>query len=575
MRDALITVDLRNERDVVLARQRARHVARLVGFEQQDQVRIGTAVSEIARNAVMYAAGGTVRIAIEGHAGSQGLAVEVSDRGPGIADLDAVMHGRYRSTTGMGLGLAGARRLMDRLDVDTRPGVGTRVVLTKLLPAGAPEVDGRVRAAVVSELARTVAADPYEELAAQNRELMRSLAELKERNEELARLNLELEDTNRGVVALYGELDEKAESLRRASEAKSAFLSTLTHELRTPINSIRSLSRMLIDEADGPLNPEQQRQAGYVLKAADTLSEFVDDLLDLAKIEAGKVDLRWTDVSIPNLWSALRGMMRPLVPRDVQFVLIEAPGLVVFTDEAKLAQIMRNLLSNAFKFTERGTVTVRAGIENDALVIRVSDTGIGIHPEDHALIFQEFTQIDSPLQRRHKGTGLGLPLTARLARLLGGSVEVESAPGQGSMFTVTLPYRAPRGEHCADGPLRQVLIVDDEEAVRYELRHALEPRYEVIEAIDGLDGLAKATAQEPDAIVLDLAMPRMSGQELLLRLKPLRRQRLFVLTGRDLTQEEQLGIERLGARVLRKEARWAERVLAALERERNEIRSGT
>lgn len=575
MRDALITVDLRNERDVVLARQRARHVARLVGFEQQDQVRIGTAVSEIARNAVMYAAGGTVRIAIEGHAGSQGLAVEVSDRGPGIADLDAVMHGRYRSTTGMGLGLAGARRLMDRLDVDTRPGMGTRVVLTKLLPAGAPEVDGRVRAAVVSELARTVAADPYEELAAQNRELMRSLAELKERNEELARLNLELEDTNRGVVALYGELDEKAESLRRASEAKSAFLSTLTHELRTPINSIRSLSRMLIDEADGPLNPEQQRQAGYVLKAADTLSEFVDDLLDLAKIEAGKVDLRWTDVSIPNLWSALRGMMRPLVPRDVQFVLIEAPGLVVFTDEAKLAQIMRNLLSNAFKFTERGTVTVRAGIENDALVIRVSDTGIGIHPEDHALIFQEFTQIDSPLQRRHKGTGLGLPLTARLARLLGGSVEVESAPGQGSMFTVTLPYRAPRGEHCADGPLRQVLIVDDEEAVRYELRHALEPRYEVIEAIDGLDGLAKATAQEPDAIVLDLAMPRMSGQELLLRLKPLRRQRLFVLTGRDLTQEEQLGIERLGARVLRKEARWAERVLAALERERNEIRSGT
>lgn len=574
MHDVLITVDLRNERDVVLARQRARHVARLVGFEQQDQVRIGTAVSEIARNAVMYAGGGRTRIAVE-RADSQTLVIEVADRGPGIADVAGVLQGRYASTTGLGLGLVGARRLMDRFEIESAPQRGTRVLLRKTLPADAPAVTAGRRAEIAAELARTKPTDPYEELASQNQDLLRSLAELKERNDELAQLNVELEDTNRGVVALYGELDEKAESLRRASEAKSAFMSTLTHELRTPINSIRSLCRMLMDETDGPLNAEQQRQAGYVMKAADTLSDFVNDLLDLAKIEAGKVEVRWTAVSLPTLWSTLRGMMRPLVPAGVQFVLEEPPAAEIFSDEGKLAQMLRNLLSNAFKFTERGTVTVSARMEGEDVVIEVADTGIGIAPEHQGMIFEEFTQIDSPQQRRHKGTGLGLPLTARLARLLGGRVTVTSAPGRGSTFTVHLPHRAPMVDAAGRGSMRQVLIVDDEEAVRYELKHALAPRFEVIEASDGVEGLAKAKAHDPDAVILDLAMPRMSGQELLLRLGPPRRQRLLVLTGRELSREERDGIERLGARVLRKDAEWAQRVLAALqERESDERAPG-
>jgi signal transduction histidine kinase len=567
MSETLITLELRNERDVVLARQRARHIARLVGFEQQDQVRIGTAVSEIARNAVMYAGRGIVRVAVDTSTAQQALEIEVADEGPGIGDLQAVLQGRYHSRTGMGLGLIGARRLMDRCEITTQSGEGTRVVLRKDLPPAVPLVTAAQRAKVAEELARARPADPYDELASQNRELLRSLAELKERNEELARLNHELEDTNRGVVALYGELDDKAESLRRASDAKSAFLSDLTHELRTPLNSIRSLTRMLIDGVDGPLNQEQRRQAGYVVKAADTLGDLVDDLLDLAKIEAGKVDVRWTEVSLATLWSALRGMMRPLVPPAVQLVLDEPPPITLFTDEAKLAQVMRNLLSNALKFTEQGTVKVSAVVQEATVRLTVADQGIGIAPEHRAAIFEEFRQIDSPLQRRHKGTGLGLPLTLRLAHLLGGSVTVDSELGAGSVFTVILPYRALSSTVFASRPTRQVLLVDDDDAVRYELRRVLEPRFEVVEARDGREGLAKASEHSPDAVVLDLSMPRMSGQELLLRLPPLARRRLLVLTSRDLSPEERSGLERLGARVMPKNERSAAQILAVLQEE--------
>jgi signal transduction histidine kinase/ActR/RegA family two-component response regulator len=564
MADVLITVGLRNERDVVLARQRARHIASLVGFEKQDQVRIGTAVSEIARNSVMYAGGGKVSIGIEG-SDEQTLQIDVTDTGPGIADLDAVLQGRYRSTTGMGLGLVGARRLMDGFEIVSEAGAGTRVTLRKPLPPTAAPVGAARRAAVAAELARARPTDPYEELAAQNRELLQSLAELKERNDELARLNLELEDTNRGVVALYAELDEKAESLRRASEAKSAFMSTLSHELRTPLNSIRSLSRLLIDQTDGPLNGEQLRQAGYVLKAADTLSDFVNDLLDLAKIEAGKVDVRWTEVSLPSLWSTLRGMMRPLVPEAVRLVLEEPPAMSMLTDETKLAQILRNLLSNALKFTAQGSVRASATVAGDRIAFTVSDTGIGIAPEHQELIFQEFTQIDSELQRKHRGTGLGLPLTAKLTRLLGGEMSLSSTPGKGSVFTVVVPYREPNQQPTRGRPPSRVLLVDDADALRYALKRALEPRFEVVEARDGVEALAQDETSRPDAVVLDLSMPKMSGQELLLRLPRADQQRLIVLTARELSREERAGLERLGATVLRKSEHSAEQVLAALQ----------
>ncbi len=474
----LLSLVVAQERDVVAARRRARQVAALLGFEAQDQTRIATAVSELARNAFKYAGGGRVELLVEGRTPPQLLLIRVSDRGPGIADLDAVLGGRYRSTTGMGLGILGARRLMDTFDVQSSP-AGTTVTMRKIMPRRADLMTPAALPGLVDTLARPVVDDPLTELQQQNQELLRTLDELRRRQEELARLNREIEDTNRGVVALYAELDEKADHLRRADELKSKFLSNMSHEFRTPLNSILSLSRLLLDRVDGDLTPEQETQIGFIRQGAADLSELVNDLLDLAKVEAGKVVVRPVEFCVENLFGALRGMLRPLLVNPALALVFEdASDLApLHTDESKVSQILRNFISNALKFTERGEIRVsaRAADDGEGVIFSVSDTGIGIAPEDHEAIFEEFVQLDSGLQHRVKGTGLGLPLTRKLARLLGGDVGVVSQPGAGSTFSLYLPRtfspRVPARETVAPpsvvewhpDPLRQpVLLLEDD-----------------------------------------------------------------------------------------------------------------
>ena len=242
MTPPLLSLAITYENDVVLARQHARFIAERLGFDVQDQTRLATAVSEIARNAFTYAGRGQVEFRIEGTTAPQVLLVRITDRGPGIADVEAILDGRYRSSTGMGLGIAGTRRLVDQFDIDSVPGQGTTVVLKKLLPRRIGLLGPQAIARLGEELVRARPRDPVEEIRLQNRELLRALEELARRQEELTALNRELEDTNRGVVALYAELDEKADHLRRADEIKSRFLSNMSHEFRTPVNSIQALS---------------------------------------------------------------------------------------------------------------------------------------------------------------------------------------------------------------------------------------------------------------------------------------------------------------------------------------------
>ena len=571
---SLITVQVRREADIVAARQRARQIAALMGFDLQDQARIATAVSEIVRNALIYAGGGRATIAVHPGPEQTELAIEIADQGPGIDRLDDVLAGHYRSGTGLGLGLVGAQRLVDAFDIQSQPGRGTRVRLAKVLPRTAATVDASRLRSIVAALARDTTTDPFGELNAQHQELLRALAELRERQEDLERLNHELADTNRGVVALYAELDERAESLKRADHTKSLFLSSVSHELRTPLNSIRSLAQLLADRVDGPLTEEQERQIRFIRKAADDLRQMVDDLLDLAKIEAGKADVRVEAVHLANVWSALRGMMRPLLTNpDVALVFDDPPAVTLLTDEAKLAQILRNLVSNALKYTERGEVRISAHRDGDRLAVRVQDTGIGIAPQDQATVFRDFVQIDSPLQRRHKGTGLGLPLCRRLAALLGGAIALRSAPGHGSTFTLTLPLQ-PDGEqpmphHTADvsaalagsadaahSAARVVLLVDDNEQYRYLVRRALADAFEVHEAGDGAEGLSKALRLRPDAVVIDLSMPVMSGTEMLARLRaaaPSDATVAIVLSAQVLSDAERTELEALGAAIVRKD----------------------
>ncbi|MGX9379517.1 sensor histidine kinase [Pseudomonas sp. JQ36] len=259
---------------------------------------------------------------------------------------------------------------------------------------------------------------------------------------ETAALREELDETNQGVLALYAELDTQAEQLRQASDLKSRFLSYMSHEFRTPLGSILSINSLLADELDGPLSPEQHKQVAFVSSAARELSDMVDDLLDLAKIEAGRISISpaWFDMF--DLFSALRGMFRPIVDASAVDLIFEEPvGLPrLYTDDKKLAQILRNFISNSLKFTTRGEVRVSARLEgSDKVRFAVSDTGIGIAPELHGALFEDFSQVDSPLQKRLRGTGLGLSLCKRFAALLGGEVGMDSKPGVGSTFFVIIP----------------------------------------------------------------------------------------------------------------------------------------
>lgn len=255
-------------------------------------------------------------------------------------------------------------------------------------------------------------------------------------------LRAELEETNQGVLALYAELDTQAEQLKQASDLKSRFLSYMSHEFRTPLGSIRSITRLLSDELDGPLSSEQHKQIAFISGATMELSEMVDDLLDLAKIEAGRITISpaWFDMF--DLFSALRGMFRPIVDGDSVDLIFEEPTNIprLYTDDKKLAQILRNFISNALKFTQQGEVRVSARPEGEGHVrFAVTDTGIGIPESLHRNLFEDFVQIDTPLQKRLRGTGLGLSLCKRFAELLGGSVGVESTPGMGSTFFVIIP----------------------------------------------------------------------------------------------------------------------------------------
>lgn len=267
-------------------------------------------------------------------------------------------------------------------------------------------------------------------------------AELKQVRDEAAALRAELDETNQGVLALYAELDTQAEQLRQASDLKSRFLSYMSHEFRTPLGSILSIASLLSDELDGPLSPEQHKQVTFVSTAARELSDMVDDLLDLAKIEAGRISISpaWFDMF--DLFSALRGMFRPIVDTSAVDLIFEEPvGLPrLYTDDKKLAQILRNFISNSLKFTQRGEVRVSARLESEREVrFAVTDTGIGIPSELHGALFEDFAQVDSPLQKRLRGTGLGLSLCKRFAELLGGRVGLESQPGVGSTFYVVIP----------------------------------------------------------------------------------------------------------------------------------------
>jgi signal transduction histidine kinase len=269
-------------------------------------------------------------------------------------------------------------------------------------------------------------------------------SQLANQQAELSFLQSELAETNKGVVALYAELDENALRLQEAADLKSRFLSYMSHEFRTPLASITSIADILLVGMDGPLTGEQERQLKFVQASVRELTEMVDDLLDLAKVEAGRISISPEWFEMVDLFSALRGMFKPIVGTGVVSLVFEEPQDVprVYTDDKKLSQILRNFISNALKFTAEGEVRVTAKLQHSAMVeFAVIDTGIGIAAEHLPALFSDFVQIDTRIQKRLRGTGLGLSLAKKFAELLGGSVAVASELGKGSKFSVFIPLR--------------------------------------------------------------------------------------------------------------------------------------
>jgi signal transduction histidine kinase/DNA-binding response OmpR family regulator len=528
----ILLVALEREPDIVLVRKRTRRVAELLGFDRQDQTRITTAVSELARNAFEYAGGGRAEFRVRDDASSRAFEIIISDKGPGIADLDAVLSGSQASEKGMGIGLRGARRLMDAFHIEAELGLGTTVRVAKLLPSRTPALNRGLLARIGQALATDEPVDPVDEIRRQNQDMLAQLQELQDRQEALTQLNQELQDTNRGVVALYAELDERADHLRRADELKSKFLSNMSHEFRTPLNSVLALSRLLLARTDGDLTPEQEKQVQFIRKSAESLTELVNDLLDLAKVEAGKTVVTPVEFKVEALFGALRGMLRPLLVGDAVALIFEdsedVPAL--YTDEGKISQILRNFLSNAIKFTEKGEVRVWATAESGAetVTFHVGDTGIGIAEEHLGVIFEEFGQVTHPMQSRVKGTGLGLPLSKRLAELLGGSIAVQSAPGQGSVFSVTVPrvYRAAEAveaaeeEWAVDPNHMPVLVVDDDLADSFAMQRLLSgTSYQPIVARTVAAAKRAIERTQPAAVLLDVVLAGDESWRLILGLR--------------------------------------------------------
>jgi signal transduction histidine kinase/CheY-like chemotaxis protein len=502
MTSQLARLDVRDPAGVFAARQLGRGLTASLALDRQDQIRVATALSEISRSAVT--AGRTAAIAFD--INDTELLVTVTLDGEPPAE-----------------GIAAAARLMDQVTTD-----GHVVLMTKRRPPGVRPDMREVK----EQLAAVLPQSALEELRRQNQDLISALEDLKQQKDQLVLLNAELqetnrgvmalyselsnelEQTNRGVVALYAELDEKSERLRAASESKDRFWANVSHELRTPLNSIIGLTRLLAEPGDdGSLDPERLYQVELIRNSGSTLLALVNDLLDVAKAESGQLHVDPANVDLRALFGRLRGLARPMTEgKPVEVIVSDVgdpntPGTIL-TDEVALTSVLRNLLSNGIKYTDRGEVRLSARTTGPRLEISVADTGIGIPAGLSEHVFEEFYQVPGV---RRGGTGLGLPYARRLARILGGDLTLTSEPGVGTTVVLDLPQETPA--------VGTVVLADDDATFRQVLRRMLTGIADhLVEAENGSQALAIVAESPVDLVLADMRMPGLDGAALLARL---------------------------------------------------------
>ncbi|GLC24477.1 ATP-binding response regulator [Roseisolibacter agri] len=374
--------------------------------------------------------------------------------------------------------------------------------------------------------------DTLEELSRLQRESSRQAREILSGRAEISRLGTDLDDAGRGMRALYDELAESADSLKVATESRGRLVADMGHELRAPLSSILGLAKLLASGIDGTLAPEQERQVAFIRRSAEEMLELVNDLLDLSRIDAGKLRLRPAPFTVDALFALLRGQLRPLVADGAVTLTFadETGGRVIESDEGKVAQVLRNYITNALKFTEHGSVTVSARVDDEGMLrFAVRDTGIGISAPDQALVWDEFTQLDTPMHRKHKGSGLGLSLVRKLATVLGGEAGLESQPGVGTTAWLTMPVLHPdvaqlaamreRGAHLSAGEAPVLVLEDDPQEMFVYERYLAGSGFRVIPARSVAEAREAVRHVTPAAVVLDVMLDGETSWQFLEELK--------------------------------------------------------
>jgi CheY-like chemotaxis protein/signal transduction histidine kinase len=567
---------------------------------------LGSAVAAIY---VREEQGSLRRVATYGFSREQEALDQQIDGGEGIVGqaaqqarlirLDEVSQDYFKVSSGLGEGLPRSVLVVPTSDDERVNGV---IELGFLRPLSARDVE--LLELIASNIGTSIEAARYrqrlQEVLAQtqqlNEELQVQQEELKTANEELEEQSrilkesqahletqqVELEQTNEQLAEqaqiladqrdamdaknnqlnqVQIQLEDRAEELQRSSKYKSEFLANMSHELRTPLNSSLILAKLLAENPQENLSAEQVKFAESIYSAGNDLLHLINDILDISRVEAGKLEIRPENTSVERLVEGLRGMCQPLAADkqlDFRVELQAGAPAKMYTDRQRLEQVIKNLLSNAVKFTEKGSVSLTvAAAPNDGIAFIVADSGIGIAADQHESIFEAFRQADGTTNRRYGGTGLGLSISRDLAMLLGGSISVTSTPGQGSTFTLVLPQQYKEAD-CepvepmkmalvpsiptpviAPPPLvdvdiprfnddrerspftsRCILVVEDEPNfanILYDLAHEL--GYQCLVAHGADEGYDLATTFIPDAILLDMRLPDHSGLTVLQRLK--------------------------------------------------------
>jgi len=434
----LITIAIRREYDMLLARHRGRRICQLLGFSNGDTTRIATALSEVARNAFEYAGGGTAAFSIDANGSGQELVIRVRDEGPGIADVTAVMSDERPS---LGIGLRGSRTLMDRLEMSSNAGTGTVVTMAKEMPPGSPRFTTADAGRLIAELANQEDVSPVGELHAQNQALLTTLREV----EQLRAVAIDARETAEAAQLVA----------ERSLVVRDRFMALTTHEIRTPLNAMIGYMDLLEIELAAILSDRQKDFLARVQRASHHLRGITNDFLVMAQGDAGRLQVTCREATARTVMREAAALIMPqALARDVTVRLAEAEHAVTyFGDEDRVRQVLVNLIGNAVSFSPAGSsidVVAERVLEAPGgngmsggpwSVFRVVDCGPGIPTEKLDHVFEPFVQLSSDVQSSRKGSGLGLTVSRQLAQMMGG--DLTAANGElGAIFALWLPQQA-------------------------------------------------------------------------------------------------------------------------------------